>query len=112
MVESMFNKTTNYAVLLYAVLIMFLGYWGYSHGASAVSGYMGLGFGAALLLSALFMFAHQKWAAYLAVILTLILTVTFGIRYSMTYKQLPAIMAVLSGGMLLFLLAKTAKWKS
>jgi uncharacterized membrane protein (UPF0136 family) len=50
-------------------------------------------------------------AGYAAVMITLILSATFGIRYSLTGKQLPAILAVLSGGMLLFLLARTAKWR-
>lgn len=107
----MLKKSTSWSVLIYGLLLIGLGYWGYHLKGSMISLYLGLGFGAVLLLSSLLMFLEVKFGAYVAVIVTMILTVTFGVRYSLTHKGVPAIMAVLSGGMLLFLLAKTAKWK-
>ncbi len=98
-------------MLIYGLLLIGLGYWGYHEAGSKISFYMGSGVGGLLVLSSFFMFAGQKFGSYTAVILTLLLTATFGIRYSMTHKGIPAILAVLSGGMLLFLLAKTANWK-
>lgn len=107
----MIKKATSWSVLIYGLLLIGLGYWGYSQTGSQISLYMGAGFGGLLVLCSFLMFANQKMASYAAILLTLALTATFGIRYSMTHKGLPAILAVLSGGMLLFLLAQTARWK-
>lgn len=97
-------------MLIYGLFIILLGYWGYLKAISKISFYMGFCFGGLLIVCSLLMFAGKKFGGYAAIILTLVLTTTFGIRYSMTGKEVPAMMAVLSGGMLLFLLAKTAKW--
>lgn len=107
----MLKKTTCWTVLIYGFILMCLGYLGYHQAGSKISLYLGVGLGALLALSALLMFARQKFAAYTALFLTLALTVLFGVRYSMTGKGIPAVLAVLSGGMLLFLLAQSAKWK-
>lgn len=107
----MLKKSTSWAVLIYGALLIGLGYWGYQSSGSTISFYVGAGCGILLILSSLLMFMGRNFGAYAAIFITLILTATFGIRYSLTHKQLPAIMSVLSGGMLLFLLAKTAKWK-
>jgi len=107
----MLKKSTSWSVLIYGLILIGLGYWGYQEAGSKISFYMGAGFGGLLVLSSVLMFFQSKIGSYTAVILTLILTATFGIRYSLTHKGLPAVLAVLSGGMLLFLLAKTAKWK-
>lgn len=84
---------------------------GYHFGGSKASLMMGGGFGVLLILCSLAMFAKNKLGAYIAAILTLFLTGTFAYRYTITEKPVPAILAVLSGGMLLFLLAQIAKWK-
>jgi uncharacterized membrane protein (UPF0136 family) len=107
----MLKKSTCWSVLIYGILLIGLGYWGYHQAESKISLYMGTGFGALLVVSSLLMFVENIVGSYSAIILTFVLTATFGIRYSMTHKNVPAILAVLSGGMLLFLLAKTAKWK-
>ncbi|MBX7065811.1 MAG: TMEM14 family protein [Parachlamydiales bacterium] len=107
----MIKKTTSWTVLIYGLLIVSLGYLGYAKGGSSVSLYMGVGFGSLLILSALLMFFHIRFGAYAALFLTLALTATFGIRYSITQKQVPAILAVLSGGMLLFLLTRVVRWR-
>ncbi len=96
---------------IYGLLLIGLGYLGYYQGHSKISLYMGAGFGGLLILSSLAMFAHRKWGCYSALALTTILTITFALRYSSTGKMIPAVLSVLSGGMLLFLLALTAKWK-
>lgn len=107
----MLKKSTCWAILIYGILIASLGYIGYTQGGSKISMYMGGGFGAVLILSSLLMMARVEFAAYIALFATLALTATFAIRYSMTGKSFVAIMAVLSGGMLLFLLAQSARWK-
>jgi uncharacterized membrane protein (UPF0136 family) len=107
----MIGKAVSWTVLIYAALLMMLGYLGYHRTGSMISLYMGMGFGFLLVLCSLAMFAKNKLGAYLAVILTLCLTVIFAIRYTIVQKPVPAIMAVISGGMLLFLLAQVAKWK-
>jgi uncharacterized membrane protein (UPF0136 family) len=105
------KKGTSWAVLLYGFLIAGLGYMGYAKAGSQISLYIGSGFGGLLVLSSILMFYHIQWGAYAALLLTFTLTATFAIRYSMTGKELPALLAVLSGGMLLFLIARTFHWK-
>lgn len=107
----MVKKTTSWTVLIYGILIVLLGYLGYIKGGSIVSFYMGAGFGALLILSSILMFFKLQFGSYSALILTLALTATFAIRYSTTQKQVPAILAVLSGGMLLFLLTRVVRWR-
>jgi uncharacterized membrane protein (UPF0136 family) len=107
----MLKKSTSWCVLIYGLILIGLGYWGYHKGGSITSFYAGGGFGALLVLSSLFMFAQKRFGAYSALTLTLLLTGLFGIRYSITHKNVPAILAVLSGAMLLFLMAQTARWK-
>jgi uncharacterized membrane protein (UPF0136 family) len=105
------KKSTSWAVLIYGLLLIGLGYYGYYMTGSMISLYSGGGFGIVLVICSLFMFGNIRWASYIALSATLILTALFSIRYSMTGKGLPATLAVLSAGMLLFLLAQTTKWK-
>lgn len=107
----MIKKSTSWTVLIYGILIAALGYLGYSKGGSAVSLYAGFGFGALLALSSILMFFKIRFGSYAALALTLALTATFAIRYSTTSKGMPAILAVLSAGVLLFLLARAVEWK-
>ncbi len=105
------KKTTSWSVLIYGILILLLGWMGYQKGGSVVSLYMGSGFGALLILSAILMFFKIRFGSYAALFLTFALTATFATRYSMTHKQIPAILAVLSGAMLLYLLTRVVPWK-
>lgn len=106
----MTKKTTSWTVLIYGLVILGLGFKGYRAG-SLISLYAGMGFGALLILSSILMFFKLRFGSYAALVLTLALTATFAIRYSITHSGLPAILAVLSGGMLLFLLARVVHWK-
>ncbi len=107
----MIKKSTCWTVLIYGITIAILGYFGYYRGASPISLYLGVGLGSLLVLSSVFMFFRIHFGSYAALLVTLILTGTFAIRYSMTNKEIPAILAVLSGGMLLYLLARVVHWK-
>lgn len=73
--------------------------------------YAGSGFGVLLTLSAIGIFFGLRFSAGAALFLTLLLTALFALRYSTTGKSLPAVLSVLSGGMLLFLLAQAGTWK-
>ena len=106
----MLKKTTCWAVLIYGAVMLILGILGYWQG-SLVSLIAGAGFGILLIISSRVMFLHKPAGIYAATAFTLILTATFAVRYTITQKPIPAILAVLSGGMLLFLLAQIAKWK-
>ena len=106
----MIEKSTCWTVLVYGVIMIILGVLGYLSG-STISLIAGAGSGVLVIISSAFMFSHKRWGAYVAAGLTLMLTLTFSIRYTITHKPLAAILAVLSGGMLLFLLARIAKWK-
>lgn len=105
------KKTTAWSVLIYGLIIIGLGYMGYYQAGSLISLYVGCGFGGLLVLSAVLMYFKIRFGSYAALVLTLALTGTFAIRYSTTGKGLPAILAVLSGGMLLYLIARTVHWK-
>lgn len=107
----MLKKSTTWSVLIYGLLLIGLGYYGYYMTGSTMSFYSGSGFGVVLVLSSFLMFASIRWGSYIALTVTVILTALFSIRYSMTGKGLPATLAVLSAAMLLFLLAQTTKWK-
>jgi len=104
------KKTVSIPVMIYGASLMILGYLGYRHGSLA-SLYSGGGLGLILLLSSFAMLQHKKIGGYGALIATIIATATFSIRYSITGKDLTAILAVVSGGMLLFLLVQLGKWR-
>ena len=91
------------------MIIMLLGYIGYKQATSMASLYSGLIFGALLVVSGIGMLAGKKIGAYTALTTTILLTGVFSYRYAATGKGLPAILAVLSAGMLLFLLARLRK---
>ncbi len=108
----MLNKTTIWCILIYGLIILGLGCLGYVEAGSKASLWSGLGFGLLLILSALSMFSGRTIGAYVSLGATILLTVVFAYRYSASGKGLPAILAILSAGMLLFLLIRFAKWKS
>lgn len=91
---------------------MLLGYIGYLEAGSLISLWAGLCFGILLVFSALGMFAQQTLGVYVSLVTTILLTAVFSYRYALTGKNIPAILAVLSAGMLLFLLARLGKWKA
>lgn len=91
---------------------MAIGLLGYIRTGSQVSLMSGLGFGFLLIVCSLAMFAKNKLGLYVALILTLFLTATFAYRYTVTDKTIPAILAVVSGFMLLFLFVQSTKWKN
>ena len=108
----MLNKSVIWSVFLYGLLIVLLGYYGFHKSGSHISLYAGVGLGALLLISTLVMVAGKIEGAYIALILTTLLTGVFAYRYTVTALNIPAILAVVSGGMLLFLLARIARWKA
>lgn len=103
-------KKIVWPVLSYSVVLIGLGYLGYKEAASKVSLYAGVGSGMALLFSSLLLCCKdrllQKIGAYLSLAITGMLTAVFAVRYSNTGKEFPAIFAVISGVMLLYLLLK------
>lgn len=107
----MFKKTTCWIVLLYGLLLMAIGVAAYLRKQSLISLIMGGGLGFVIAGSSLLLFAKKRTGIYLSVFLTLILVVTFGVRYTLHHHIVSALLCVLSGGMLLFLLAQSAKWK-
>lgn len=108
----MFSKSTISLVLCYGIVILSLGCYGYYMTGSLASLLSGGISGGLLILSALSMFAGQSLGAYTALVVTIFLTGLFSYRYALTGKGIPAILAVLSAAILLFLLAKFGKWKA
>ena len=107
----MIKKSTCWATLIYGSVLIGLGYYGYHDAGSKISLYTGSGFGLLMILSSLLMFWNLKPGLYTALLLTVLLTGTFAVRYSHTHKGIPALLSVMSAGMLIFLLVQTAKWK-
>lgn len=107
----MLNSLTKWSVFFYSLLIIALGAVGYYQAESLPSLIAGVGCGILLLLSALLMFLGRKFGSYSALVLTILLTGIFSYRYTVTNALFPALLAVISGAMLIFLLAQLAKWK-
>lgn len=105
----MLKKPTGWPVLVYGVLLIVLGFLGYQKTGSAISLYMGVGMGVGVLIGSIGILSAKSWGGYLSLILTLLLTITFAFRYTATGKVFPAILSVISGGMLLYLLGSYAK---
>ena len=105
------KKSTSWAVLIYGVVIAALGYLGYYQSQSKASLWSGLGSGLVLVLSSLAMFSCRKLGMYAALLMTLLLTAIFCYRYAITHGTLPAVLSIISGGMLIYLLAQIGKWK-
>lgn len=108
----MFKKAITWSVLIYGLLLMSLGYLGYTYSGSQISLMAGLGLGFLMVLSSIAMFKQNKLGVYVAIFLTFVITALFAYRYTVSEKTVPAILAVISGGMLLFLLVQAAKWKN
>lgn len=104
-------KKISWPVLIYAILLMGLGYLGYQEAGSKMSLYSGVGSGAVLLICSRLMYAGNRTGAYIALMVTALLTAVFSVRYSNTGKELPAVLAVLSAGMLIFLLVRVVPRK-
>ncbi len=107
----MVKKSTSWAVLIYGAILIILGVYAYTKVDSMVSFYAGVSSGILLILSSCLMFFNIRLGRFIALLLTLILTATFAIRYSVSHKEIPAILSVFSAAMLLFLLARTVEWK-
>ena len=105
----MFKKSTCWIVLGYGLLLVILGYLGYQNAGSQASLAMGCGSGALVLLSAYLLFNGNKIGTYLSIIMSALLTVTFLLRYSNSGKTLPGCLTVISGLMVIFLLAECTK---
>lgn len=108
----MLKKSLIWSVFIYGIFILLFGYLGYRQSASLISLYSGLGLGGILIFSSLLMALERAEGAYLALIMTILLTGLFSYRYVATEKPIPAILAVASGGMLLFLLLRITRWRS
>jgi uncharacterized membrane protein (UPF0136 family) len=108
----MMSKTTCWLILIYGIVIMTLGYIGYMQAQSIPSLMAGLALGGLLVLSAIGMFVHQKVGAYVAFATTILLTAVFAYRYAISGSRLPAILAIISATMLIYLFVRFASWKS
>lgn len=107
----MLNQITKWSVFVYSLLLMVLGVVGYSMADSIYSLIMGVGIGILLLLCSLMMFMGRKLGLILATFFTLLMAGFFSFRYTVTNNLFPGVLAVLSGGMLIFLLLHLGRWK-
>lgn len=98
------EKIRVLAVFLYGLVILSLGYIGYKEAGSKASLWCGVGFGILLMLSAQIMRLRQTAGLSMAIGFSTLLTGVFSYRYIKTGKELPAVLAVISAGVLLYLL--------
>jgi uncharacterized membrane protein (UPF0136 family) len=99
----MFKKNTCLIVLFYGLLLILLGIIGYYNSGSKPSLIMGGGFGLIMLMSSKFLFSKNKVGIFTSIFATILLTITFAIRFNASGKMLPGVMALASGAMLAFL---------
>ena len=105
------QKNTAWVALLYGIFLIVLGYIGYVQANSIASLRMGSVCGILIIIPAIAMFKKKIWGLYGALVFTFLITAGFALRYSKVGKPVPAVMAVVSGGVLLFLLTKVGKWR-
>lgn len=107
----MSNAFVKWSVFFYGIILVTLGLIGYIIAGSIPSVVMGSGLGCLLMICSLLMFLEKRIGLYIATFLTLILSSFFAYRYTMTKGDLmSALLAVLSGAMLIILLLHCARW--
>ena len=107
----MSNTFVKWSVFFYGIILVTLGLVGYVIAESIPSVVMGGGLGFLLMVCSLLMFLEKRIGLFIATFLTLLLTSFFAYRYTMTKGNLmSALLAVLSGAMLIILLLHCARW--
>ena len=107
----MIKKSTSWTIFIYGAIIIGLGYLGYHQSQSKASLISGGISGTFLLISSLLMFSQKKIGSYMSLIVTALLTGVFSYRYALTKATIPAILAVISAGVLIFLFTQLGRWK-
>ncbi len=107
----MLNAIVKWSVFFYGILLIILGIVGYKVAGSIPSIVIGSGFGFLLMICSLLMFLKKRAGLICSTAITLLLTAFFAYRYSTTRGLMPALLAVLGGAMLVFLLLHCARWK-
>lgn len=107
----MLDKVTKWAVFLYALLILTMGLIAYFRVGSWISLLSAMTSGLLLLASSILMFLRKPIGLKLATALTAMMTVVFAVRYFASDRLFPALMSVLGGAMLIFLLLHLARWR-
>lgn len=105
------RKSTAWVTLIYGIFLIGLGLIGYVEANSVASLRMGSVFGILVIVTSVAMFKEKIWGLYGALIFTFLLTATFAFRYSHNGRPVPALMTVVSGAILLFLLTRAGKWR-
>jgi len=108
---SMLTAIIKWSVFIYGILLIALGIVGYTEASSVYSLLAGAISGCLLILCACLMFMNKRIGLLLATLVTLLMTGCFAYRYSETHGLLPALLAVLSGAMLIMLFLNYARWK-
>jgi uncharacterized membrane protein (UPF0136 family) len=106
------HKKAGWVTLIYGLFLISMGLLAYFQSHSMVSLRASLLLGVLIIASAIATLMQKIWGLYGALIFTILLTMIFAWRYSAAGSGITALLAVVSGAMLLFLLTCTAKWKS
>lgn len=107
----MLNAIIKWSVLIYGILLIALGIAGYLEAGSIYSFVAGATAGVLLVICSALMFMNKRIGLLFATLVTLLMTGCFAYRYSVTHGLLPALLAVLSGAMLIMLFLHYAHWK-
>ncbi len=107
----MITTFTKWSVTIYAIFLIVAGVVRYLMEDSTHALIMGAATGILFLVCAGLMFAGKRIGLILATLLMVLMTGLFTSRYWITKANFPALISVLSGAMLVFLLLNLARWK-
>lgn len=102
------NKT-NFALLIYGIILIAGGIMGYQYANSTVSLLAGAISGAALVICSLCMMAKKPFSVYVALGLTALLTIVFALRFSKTSAFYMIFLTLISAYLTVLLLLKVFK---
>jgi uncharacterized membrane protein (UPF0136 family) len=92
----MFHKTTAWLMLAYGITLCSMGILGYLQADSMISLISGNLFGLMTIYSSILLFKRKKTAIHTALVLTIVITTLFLVRYQSTHKPIPGIMSAIS----------------
>lgn len=100
---------SSFLSLTFGLLILVMGFIGYTSAQSNISLIMGSCFGAFMMLSAVFMFKKKIAAFYIGLVLAAILFMSFLFRYFKTHSFMTITMSIISAFIVLLLIFNIIK---